>query len=434
MTRTTVFLILLFVGPRMSFAQLPSGSVALYSMDNNTINDISGNGYNGSLVSTAGGVNRFGTSNGSVQFTSGSSTGTLPGGLATAMQNDFTIGYWFNTTMSAPSSSAWYGGSALVDAEVCGGVADWGTALIDGGKVSMGIGNPDITIKSAGSYNDGAWHFVTATRDGAAGVISLYVDGGQVATTSGTSTAARTAPTLIGLGRNVCVAAGVYTGAMDDVIAYSRALSSTEVSNLYSYYSSFALPLKWVSFTAQAKPGRVDLQWQTAEVINNDHFEIERSTDGKGFSTIGTVSDKSGGASASGRTGASGGTVASGGGMFSWTDAAPVKGNALYRIKQVDIDGKYSWSPTVAVSVKSSAGGISLQANPVGDVVTIVNPQQKNIRSFQVSDLSGRVLFNGSCNSSDERISENVGWLKPGYYILRVFTGGDATNIKFIKL
>ena len=417
-----MLVIFLFASSPALVAQPPSGAVALYPMDNNTINDISGNGYNGTLTSTAAATNRFGTVNSSIQFTLNSSTGTLPAGLVTAMQNDFTIAYWFKTTMTAPTSTQWYGGSALVDAEVCGGTTDWGTALINGGKVSMGIGNPDITIISAGSYNDGAWHFVTGTRSASGGVITLYVDGTQVATTSGTATTARTAPTLIGLGRNVCVATGVYTGSLDDIAAYSRVLSSTEVSNLYSYYAGIPLPLKWVSFTARPRGDQVDLQWQTADVVNNDHFEIERSTDGNTFGTIGSLPNKSV------QVGVSGG------GSYSFTDLAPIKGNDLYRIRQVDLDGKYSWSPTVVVSFMPPAGGIYLQVNPVRDAVTLVNTQQQMVRELQVIDLSGRVLVNTVCNSPNNLINENVGWLNPGYYFLRVFTGESTTTMRFLKL
>jgi len=419
MTKTTMLVVFLFAIPIILVAQLPSGGVAFYPLDNSA-NDIGSNGYNGTLTATSAVANRLGAAGTATGFTAGTSTGTLPSGLVTAMQDDFTIGYWFRTTMTAPSSTQWYGGSALLDGEVCGGTADWGTALIDGGKVSLGIGNPDITIKStSATYNDGAWHFVTATRNEAAGVITLYVDGAQVATTTGTATTARTAPTLIGLGRNPCVATGVFTGSLDDVIAYSRTLSSTEVSNLYAFYTAVALPLKWISFTAQSRNGGVDLKWTTADVSGNDHFEIERSTGGGEFAMIGALPDNSG---------------VSGGASYSFTDPSPGPGVDLYRIKQVDIDGKYSWSSTAEVSVMSPAGKLYLRTNPVGPALTLVNSKQQMVRGLQVADLSGRVLVDRVCNSSATLISENVAWLKPGYYFLRVWSGGATTTIGFIKL
>jgi len=419
MPNTTMLAIFLIVSPLTIVAQLPTGAIALYPL-NNSANDGSGHAYNGTLTSTSAGTNRFGTASTSTQFTSGTSSGTLPLALATAMKDDFTIGYWFNTTMTAPSASQWYSATPLVDAETCGTTYDdWGTALVDGGKVCLGIGTPDITIKStSASYNNGAWHFLTATRSEAAGVITLYVDGAQVATTSGTATTARTSSTLIGLGQSPCTSPGTFTGKLDDVIAYSRALTSTEVTNLYNFYNATPLPLKWLSFTAQARGDQVDLKWQTANVSGNDHFEVERSTGGDSFTTIGTLPE----------------TGAPDGSSYSFTDASPIKGNDLYRIRQVDIDGRYSWSPTVSVTITPRSGGLYLQANPVRDAITLVNSQQQSIQQLQIADLSGRVLVNRVCNSSANLISENIQWLQPGYYILRIQSDKNTTTIGFIKL
>src|ERR1700742_1986433 len=106
-TVTAIFFALL---PFFLFAQLPSGAIALYPLNNST-NDVSGNGYNGTLPATISTANRFATAGTSTGFTAGTSTGTFPGSLVTAMQNDFSIGYWFNTTMTAPSSTQWFGGA-----------------------------------------------------------------------------------------------------------------------------------------------------------------------------------------------------------------------------------------------------------------------------------------------------------------------------------
>lgn len=129
MTFKTVAAIFLACLPCLVLAQLPSGAAALYPL-NNSADDISGNGYNGSLTGTASTTNRLATASAATGFTAGSSSGTLPGSLVTALQNDFSIGYWFKTSMTAPSSTQWYGGTALVDAEVCGGTSDCGCRAI----------------------------------------------------------------------------------------------------------------------------------------------------------------------------------------------------------------------------------------------------------------------------------------------------------------
>jgi len=408
--------------PVLLLAQLPPGSVAQYPLNNSAV-DMSGNGYNGTLTGTSFDVNRFGTTNSATAFVLNTSTGTLPTGLVTALANDFSVGYWFKTIMNGPSSSQWYDGAALIDAEVCGATSDWGTALINGGSVAMGLGNPDITIISPlTTYNDGTWHFVTATRSAAAGVITLYIDGNQVATTTGTSTAPRVAPTIIGLGRNNCDATGVFTGSLDDIIAYSSTLTPTQVTNLYNYYNAIPLPLDWVSFTGQAEGNTVNLQWATDHSVDNNYFDIERSTNGTDFSSIGELSDQDSSGYAAGVT------------LYHFTDPNPSKGNDFYRIMEVDKDGQQSWSSVLEVSIGNAATGIHLQNNPVANQVTLVNNGQILIQRMQVLDISGKVLIDQAPYSTNSVLQLSTSNLPSGYYLLRVSAPGSNTTISFVKL
>ena len=407
--------------PVLLLAQLPAGSVAMYPLNNSAV-DNSGNGYNGTLTGTSSTINRFGTTNGATAFVAGTSTGTFPSGLVTALANDFSIGYWFKTTMVAPTNTQWYSGAALIDAEVCGATSDWGTALINGGSVAMGLGNPDITIISPlTTYNNGTWHFVTATRSAAAGVITLYIDGSQVATTTGTSTAPRVAPTIIGLGRNNCVATGVFTGNLDDVIAYASTLTPTQVTNLYNYYSAQPLPLDWVSFSGKVEGSTVNLQWATDHSVNNNFFDIERSTNGTDFSSIGELPNQDSSGNAAGVT------------LFNFTDPNPPEGNDFYRIMEVDKDGQQSWSSILEISI-GKAAGIHLQNNPVANQVTLVNNGQILIQRMQVLDISGKVLIDQAPYSTNSVLQLSTSNLPSGYYLLRVSAPGNNTTISFVKL
>ena len=421
--RNEILLVLcLAMIPALLPAQLPAGSVARYPLNNSAV-DVSGNGYNGTLTGTSFDLNRFGTTNSATAFVAGTSTGTLPSGLVTALANDFSIGYWFKTTMSAPSSTQWYGGAALIDAEVCGGTSDWGTALINGGSVAMGLGNPDITIISPlTTYNNGTWHYVTATRSAAAGVITLYIDGSQVATTTGTSTAPRAAPTIIGLGRNNCVATGVFTGSLDDVIAYASTLTPTQVTNLYNYFNALPLPLDWVSFSGQVEGNAVNLQWTTDHSVNNNYFDIERSTNGTDFSSIGELPSQESSGDAAGVS------------LYNFTDPNPPKGSDFYRIMEVDKDGQQSWSSILEVSIGKIATGLRLQNNPVVNEVTLVNNGQILIQRMQILDISGKVLIDQAPYSTNSVVQLSTSNLPSGYYLLRVSTPGNNTTISFVRL
>nr|MBZ1363183.1 Ig family protein [Dyadobacter fermentans]MBZ1363278.1 Ig family protein [Dyadobacter fermentans] len=70
------------------------------------------------------------------------------------------------------------------------------------------------------------------------------------------------------------------------------------------------------------------LTWSTTEEVNSDRFEIERSLNGKGWSTIGKV--RSNGESSVLRN-------------YTYTDDSPEKGENLYRLRMVDLDGTYAF-------------------------------------------------------------------------------------------
>jgi hypothetical protein len=106
-----------FTFPFIVAAQLPAGIIAQYPVDN-TLSDISGNSYDGSLVSTTAAANRFSQAGKPTAFGAGSSSGQLPGNLQTAIRGNFSLRFWFNTSMTASCSAQWYGGNAMVDAEV----------------------------------------------------------------------------------------------------------------------------------------------------------------------------------------------------------------------------------------------------------------------------------------------------------------------------
>ena len=421
MNKWLPFLITVISLPTLITAQIPSGAIAVYEL-NNAANDASGNNHNGSLLSTAGTNNRFGTANRATAFTAGSSVGILPLSLVTAVNSNFTIGFWFRTTMVAPSSSQWYGGSSLVDAEVCGVTTDWGTAMIDGGRVCMGIGNPDITIKStASNYNDGNWHFVTVTRNMTGGTVALYMEGVQVASSSGTTTGSLNAPNGVRLGSNPCVPTCVYTGGLDDIVFYNRVLSSTEITNLYNHLNAFVLPLRWVSFSGELRGNEIILNWQVEAAENNERFEVEHSTDGIHFTVKATVPDGQRTQNSAGQT------------SYRFADPKPKMGNHFYRVRQVDVDGKHTWSKMIQIKVGGQTKGLHLQANPARDQLVLENGENIKVVRLQVTDVSGRIVLDRSLQSTGTIAIRGISQLKPGYYFLKITSASGNKTISWIK-
>ncbi len=196
------------------------GLVARYELEGNAL-DTSGRGNDGTPSNVTYASGRVGAL--AAQFNGSNAYVQIPRSIST----NFSIAFWVKTTDTGPAGQ-WWAGKGLVDGEVAGSTADFGTALV-GAKFAFGIGNPDTTLLSATSINDGAWHHCVAMRDGTTGTIKVYVDGYLEATTNA-ATAARTAPPSLRIGSIQTGAAGKFlNGVMDEVRLYDYVLGGTEV-------------------------------------------------------------------------------------------------------------------------------------------------------------------------------------------------------------
>jgi len=118
-------------------------------------------------------------------------------------------------------------------------------------------------------------------------------------------------------------------------------------------FQNIILPVDLLGFKAEARKDRIDLIWATASELNNSHFELERSEDGKVFKQITRVEGQ-------------GTTLEQTDYDFEDREVVP---NVLYyyRLKQVDFDGTFEYSDIVNAQINGeNAGGIELYPNPVG--------------------------------------------------------------------
>ena len=144
------------------------------------------------------------------------------------------------------------------------------------------------------------------------------------------------------------------------------------------------LPIKLLSFNAALQQNDVRLNWKTADAINFSHFVIERSTDGVNFILIGQKNAING----------------SGELRYDYTDANAViayrnNGNGYYRIKMVDIDGKFSYSNIVRINFKNDNGlfVISTQPNPFTDKISIsLSIPESEVVTVKLIDIQGRII------------------------------------------
>lgn len=170
-----------------------------------------------------------------------------------------------------------------------------------------------------------------------------------------------------------------------------------------------SLPVEFLSFSAQAL-GKTSaaLSWTTASETGSDFFAIERSTNGRDFSTIGTV--------------LAAGTTESVS-TYSFTDREALIGANHYRLRQVDLDGSTSFSELRLVMLTGDETEVLAWPNPTLDQLNLSAELTGMARVFRAD---GTLVREQSLEQSN---NVNVATLPAGYYLLRV---GDRV-IPFVK-
>ena len=138
------------------------------------------------------------------------------------------------------------------------------------------------------------------------------------------------------------------------------------------------LPVELLNFDATVNLNYyVDIEWRTASERNNDYFAIERSADGFGWTEIEQ------------KQGAGNSTTLL---YYSSLDELPLLGVSYYRLKQVDFDGKFSYSDIQSVEVDfSQENGITLFPNPASNTVELYGSEEE-ISQLTIYDMMGKNL------------------------------------------
>jgi hypothetical protein len=189
--------------------------------------------------------------------------------------------------------------------------------------------------------------------------------------------------------------------------------------------SSNPLPVKLTSFTALAKAKDALLSWTTVSETNNRGFEIERSLDGRSFESAGFVK----GAGNSNRKV-----------NYAFTDVAAFTKSGVwyYRLKQVDFDGKFTYSQIVKVSVNTiEVSAASVYPNPFkSDYTLSFSTTKQGVAQIELMDMQGRVVSTSqldvAAGTNAIPVTETAS-LKSGIYFLKVTINGESQTIKLVK-
>ncbi|MBO0950314.1 T9SS type A sorting domain-containing protein [Fibrella forsythiae] len=164
--------------------------------------------------------------------------------------------------------------------------------------------------------------------------------------------------------------------------------------------TSTTLPVNLVSFNAKASNLMASLDWSTVGETGNAYFDVERSTDAQSFTWVGRVAGQG---TATARQ------------QYAFTDETPIAGATYYRLKQVDTDGKFSYSPIRVVIIRSN-GELTILGNPVSNDLNVSGLIAGS--TAELLDLNGQVRHQQTITA--DRMQTDVRSLPVGTYLLRV--------------
>lgn len=184
------------------------------------------------------------------------------------------------------------------------------------------------------------------------------------------------------------------------------------------------LPVELTAFEGTFKNGEVHLSWRTASEQNNSGFEVERSVDRETFTKIGFV------------RGAGSTTEAQ---SYTFVDRGNFTGETVYyRLKQVDFDGRFEYSPVIEVAVLLPTKFALMQnyPNPFNPSTTIAYELPTRAKVLlKVYDMLGRevaTLVNGEQTAGRYAQPFNASQFSSGVYFYRLQAGNFVETKKMI--
>ncbi|MBK8624538.1 MAG: T9SS type A sorting domain-containing protein [Saprospiraceae bacterium] len=227
-------------------------------------------------------------------------------------------------------------------------------------------------------------------------------------------------------------------GTPEEILFYTSAVQSTpnppnltfgnwsnEMTNFSGTgtQSDITLPVELLALDAQTiDGGKSLLTWATASEINNDGFDIEASQDAVGFDKIAFVRG-------SGTTNHEK--------KYHFMDERVNEGLTYYRLKQIDFDGKSTYSKVVSVlRITDKFNAISITPNPASTILNIVL-ESKNDDNLEIKllDIFGETVQHQRTTTNQGLTNQSLDLqdLPNGIYFLHLQQGADRIIKKIIK-
>jgi len=187
------------------------------------------------------------------------------------------------------------------------------------------------------------------------------------------------------------------------------------------------VPVELTEFKATVTDGDVVLNWQTATEVNNYGFSLERKSgiENREWEEIGFVNGHGNSNSPK---------------EYSFVDVDNFSGKIQYRLKQIDTDGQFDYSPVVEVTIEEQTDFAVKQNfpnpfNPSTQIeFNIPNNSNVEVKVFNVLGMEVATLLNEHRQAGVHKVEFDASNLSSGIYFYRVVSGKNSMIRKMVLL
>ena len=160
------------------------------------------------------------------------------------------------------------------------------------------------------------------------------------------------------------------------------------------------------------------ISWTTAQEFNCDYFELQRSVDGADFAIIATLRGQGNSALRH---------------DYLYNDKAFNNGKNYYRFKQVDFNGRFTYSNMVMVdNTEEVKYSFELFPNPVKNILNIKLQDGHKMAVAQIHNAYGQ-LVTSLALQQEIRSTVDVSGYSNGVYFVTIISGDNTETKSFVK-
>jgi len=215
---------------------------------------------------------------------------------------------------------------------------------------------------------------------------------------------------------NLTLSLGIDTLSKGPHQLFLRAPGSLTASA--GFANDVPLPLTWLYAKGEIIDGQSHLSWATAEERNTKSFEIEHSPDGHTYTTIGTT--PAAGNSTQPRE-------------YTYNHTTPAPGTNYYRIKQIDLDNKFTYSGIIPLFYNPTLTQTTVVPNPFSSNLTIVLSTPADRSMLTIYNTAGIPLLKTQLPDGTRQQNLDLGAFPAGIYFLQLKSGTRLETLRLLK-